>query len=303
LAGTVSNLVEKEYLPRKNKEKNIDQKRKYYTFTLTDFTSSIDAIHFCNISSEKHFSKLISDGKFVICIGNTKKNIGKSSMQYMIKSMSLCNDDENSHNIEEKEEETESEYKFAKPEAYIRTIQGSLFDEKTEYPEWIKNNRWVVFDCETTGLEPDKNDITEIGAVKIVNGQIVEKFQHLCKPFEPISNRITKITGITNDMVKDEPTSFDILNDFITFAKDSILVGYNVDFDYQFILNVAKRKEMVINYETHDCLADAKSKIPYLPNYKLITIVNHLGITLDNAHRALYDATATAEAFLALSLI
>ena len=81
------------------------------------------------------------------------------------------------------------------------------------------------------------------------------------------------------------------------------MVGYNVEFDYQFIQNVAKRQNVTLNMQTRDCLNDAKIKIKYLPNFKLKTLVMHLGITLENAHRALYDATATAEAFLALSLI
>ena len=286
---------------RKNKEKNIDEKRKYYTFTLSDFTGNINAIHFCNKTSEKSFSKLITNGTFILCIGNLKKRDYKTGFDYMIKSISLCKDDENSHTQED--EIDDRLYKYATPQPYIRTIQDNLFDKKREYPEWLTNKTWVVFDCETTGLEPEKNDITEIGAVKIVNGKIVEKFQHLCKPFEPIPARITEITGITDAMVENEPSSFDILKDFITFVGDSTLVGYNVNFDYQFLINVAKRKDEIINFETRDCLVDAKNKISYLPNFKLGTLVKHLGITLDNAHRALYDATATAEAFLALSLM
>ena len=86
------------------------------------------------------------------------------------------------------------------------------------------------------------------------------------------------------------------------FAGDSIMVGYNVDFDYQFIQFAAKKVNKIFENEFRDCMGDAKSKL-FLPNYRLGTVVEHLGINLDNAHRALYDATATAEAFLKLSTI
>ena len=96
---------------------------------------------------------------------------------------------------------------------------------------------------------------------------------------------------------------YDILKDFLTFVGDATLVGYNVWFDHRFIQNVAKRENITINNDVQDCLMEARQKLVNMPNYKLKTIVSHLGITLDNAHRALYDATATAEAFLALSLL
>ncbi len=298
LAGYVENLTEKEYLPKKNKEKGIDEKRKYYTFELNDNSGKINCIHFCTKLSQKHFP-LIENGKYILCLGDyTKRSFG--GMQYSIKAISLSGE------VENKEVTVNntipSTYKYATPEPIIRTIQNNLFEVKKKYPDWILNKNWVVFDCETTGLKPAENDITEIGAVKIINGEIKERFQHLCKPFEPIPGEIVKKTGITNEMVENMPTSFDILQDFLKFSDGCVLVGYNVNFDYQFISNVAKRNQVTINFETHDCLNDARTKIAYLPNYKLGTLVAHLGITLDNAHRALYDATATAEAFLALSL-
>lgn len=302
-AGNVCDLTEKEYLPRKNKEKGIDEKRKYYTFKLDDGSGKLNCIHFCSKTSQKHF-KLIENGGFIICKGDVVKKMG-GELQYMVKSVSLCHKVEENQ-VEEPKNETidlAKDYTYVRPQVCSRTIQDNLFEEKKEYPDFIKNNAYVVFDVETTGLEPEKNDITEIGAVKIVNGKIVEKFQSLCKPFEKIPDNIIKLTGITNEMVENMPKSSDILKDFMLFVGNSTLVGYNVWFDYKFIQCVARREGLTIENPAHDCLMDAREKLTGLPNYKLKTLVSHLGITLDNAHRALYDATATAEAFLALSLI
>ncbi len=301
LSGFVSGLEQKEFLPRKNKLKGIDEKRKMYKFKLDDGTASVNCVHFCTKVSEKHFV-LVEEGCQVLCLGDFVKR-DSDDMQYMIKSMALCNKSEEviKQDITEENEVVEG-YKYVFPTRYTRMVQDNLFDTKKDYPDYIKNNTFVVFDVETTGLVPDKNEITEIGAVKIVNGEIVERFQTLCKPNQIISKEITSLTGITNEMVENERPPEEIIEDFLFFAKDSIMVGYNVDFDYQFIQFAAKKKDKFFNNEFRDCMGDAKNKL-FLSNYKLKTVVEHLGVTLNNAHRALYDATATAEVFLKLSLM
>ncbi|MDY2696395.1 MAG: 3'-5' exonuclease, partial [Eubacteriales bacterium] len=94
----------------------------------------------------------------------------------------------------------------------------------------------------------------------------------------------------------------EVIGDFLLFAGNSIMVGYNVNFDYQFIQITAQKIGKKFDNEFRDCMVDAKAKL-FLPNYKLGTVVDHLGVNLNNAHRALHDATATAEAFLKLSLL
>ncbi|MBE7074456.1 MAG: hypothetical protein E7376_00525 [Clostridiales bacterium] len=301
LAGIVSNLEEKEFLPKRNKVKGIDEKRKMYKFKLSDADGSVSCIHFCSKTSQKHFV-LVEEGKQILCLGDYIKRLN-GEMQYNIKAISLCSPcaDEPVLAKESGLEEIAT-YKYVKPLPYTKMVQDNLFAVKKDYPDWIMNNTFVVFDVETTGLKPDRNDITEIGAVKIVNGEIVETFQSLCKPNYIISEQITKLTGITNEMVANEHAPEEIIEDFLLFAGNSIMVGYNVDFDYQFIQYAAKKIERNFNNEFRDCMGDAKSKL-FLPNYKLGTVVNHLGINLNNAHRALFDATATAEAFLHLSLL
>lgn len=299
LAGNVLNLEQKEFLPRRNKAKGIDEKRKMYKFKLDDGSGTVECVHFCTKNSEKHFV-LVEEGAYILCQGDYVKRM-TGEMQYLIKSISLCS--KTDEVVEYKVvEQSNSDYKYVRPTPYTRMIQKTLFETKTQYPDYIMNNTFVVFDVETTGLVPDKNEITEIGAVKIVNGEITERFQTLCKPHQQISAEITKLTGITNEMVENEHAPEEIIEDFLRFAGDSIMVGYNVNFDYQFIQFTAKKVDKMFNNEFRDCMGDAKAKL-FLPNYRLGTVVHHLGVTLDNAHRALYDATATAEAFLRLSLM
>lgn len=301
LAGTVENLEQKEFLPRRNKIKGIDEKRKMYKFKLDDGTGKVNCIHFCTKNSEKHFV-LVEEGTYILCLGDYVKR-DNGEMQYMIKAISLCK--KSDETIEEKPKELETEtisYKFVKPKPYTRLIQDNLFVVKKDYPEYIMNNTFVVFDVETTGLIPDKNEITEIGAVKIVNGEIVESFQTLCKPHQSIPAEITKITGIDDKLVENEHFPEEIIEDFLLFSENSIMVGYNVNFDYQFIQITAQKVNKKFDNEFRDCMGDAKAKL-FLPNYKLGTVVDHLGVNLNNAHRALHDATATAEAFLKLSLL
>lgn len=299
LAGTVVNLEQKEFLPRRNKIKGIDEKRKMYKFKLDDGTGKVNCIHFCTKNSEKHFG-LIEEGTYILCLGDyVKRDSGE--MQYMIKSISLCKKSEEvvEYNDEKVEQLT---YKYVKPKPYTRMIQNNLFEVKKEYPDYIMNNTFVVFDVETTGLIPDKNEITEIGAVKIVKGEITESFQTLCKPHQSISAEITKLTGIDDELVANEHAPEEVIGDFLLFSGNSIMVGYNVNFDYQFIQITAQKIDKKFDNEFRDCMGDAKAKL-FLPNYKLGTVVDHLGVNLNNAHRALHDATATAEAFLKLSLL
>lgn len=303
LAGTVKNLEQREYLPKKNKEKGIDEKRKMYKFTLDDGSSSIKCVHFCNKSSEKHFV-LVEENSYIVCQGMTKKQ-ENNKLDYIIKAISLCKKSEQEQDLKQDDQrhatfDFEEGYKFVFPKPYEKLVQNNLFEEKIEYPDFIKNNKFVVFDVETTGISPDRCDITEIGSVKIENGKITQIFQTLCKPHAPIPKEVINLTGITNEMVENERYSEEVISDFYNFCKDCIMVGYNVSFDQIFIQTSARRINKYFDNEFKDCMADARSKL-ILSNYKLKSVVSALNLELNNAHRALYDATATAEAYLKLS--
>jgi DNA polymerase-3 subunit alpha (Gram-positive type) len=157
-----------------------------------------------------------------------------------------------------------------------------------------------VFDVETTGLDAETCEIIEIGAVKVSGGRIIEKFQTLVKPKKPISSLITDITGITNEMVADAPKIEGVIKDFCLFTKNTILAGYNVGFDVKFIQNAGREFGIKFQNEVQDVMVLARQKVQ-CKNYKLLTVVKTLNLTLDNAHRAFFDALATAEVLLELS--
>jgi len=162
------------------------------------------------------------------------------------------------------------------------------------------DNSYVVFDIETTGFSPVKNNITEIGAVKVVNGEIVDRFSTFVNPREPIPYRIVKLTNITDDMVKDAPFIEEVLPKFQEFVKDSILVAHNARFDTSFIYECASRQGLTFDDTYLDTLELSRDLLPHLPKYKLDVVCKDLGVSLEGHHRAVNDAEATAECFIKL---
>lgn len=185
------------------------------------------------------------------------------------------------------------EYKVVKPKPYKKQPQ--------KLAKYIRNNTFVVFDLETTGLKEKYEKITEIGAVKIVNGKITEVFETFVNPHKKIPAKITELTGITDDMVKDAPNIEDVLPDFKTFVGDSVLIAQNIQFDYKFLKHNADKIKIEFNNKQKDTLDMFRHYLPFLHNHKLGTVCEELGISLENAHRAYEDALATAKAFLLLA--
>lgn len=161
------------------------------------------------------------------------------------------------------------------------------------------DDAYVVFDIETTGLSKEKEMITEIGAVKVADGKIIDRFSTFVNPQRPISAEITKLTGITDDMVKDAPTIENILPEFLKFCEDTVLVAHNASFDTGFIRIAAERAGLgELHHTIVDTLELARALLPELNKHKLDIVCEHLGVTLNGHHRAVNDAEATAEVFI-----
>lgn len=155
-------------------------------------------------------------------------------------------------------------------------------------------NAYVVVDIETTGTQPLKSDIIEIGAVYIENHQVVKKYSSLVKPDESISEYIESITGINNEMVSNERPIEEVLPEFLEFCGDVPLVGHNlIIFDYRMLKVKATRLGYEFNKEAVDTLVVARQLLSYLPSRKLGDLCEHYEIDLVNAHRAYDDAYAT----------
>jgi DNA polymerase III subunit alpha, Gram-positive type len=160
------------------------------------------------------------------------------------------------------------------------------------------NDEFVVFDLETTGLNPQKDKITEIGAVKIKEGKIIDKFSTFVNPGVPIPSFIVKLTGITDEMVMDAPPIEQVLNEFLEFIEGTVLVAHNANFDMGFIKHNAKLMGDKIRNPYIDTLELCRKMFPELGKYKLNLVAKHLGIELENHHRAVDDSMATAKIFL-----
>jgi DNA polymerase III epsilon subunit family exonuclease len=157
--------------------------------------------------------------------------------------------------------------------------------------------QYVSFDLETTGKNHRSDEIIEIGAVKIKDGEPGEEFNALVKPSHPISSEITDLTGITNDDVKDSPPIQDVLPSFMDFIEDSVLVAHNVDFDYPFLSHALKKSlGRTLNNDSYCTLVQARARMPG-QSHRLGAVAEALGIELKNWHRASADAKAAALIF------
>jgi len=162
------------------------------------------------------------------------------------------------------------------------------------------DGEFVVFDIETTGLSPVTEAITEIGAVKIKDGQIVDTFNKFVNPEKPIPEKIVELTGITDAMVADADPISVVLPEFYNFIGEAALVAHNASFDTSFIKKAAKDNGLKFNFCYIDTLELSRALVKGVKNYKLDTLTKHFDVKLENHHRACDDAAATAHIFIKL---
>ena len=159
---------------------------------------------------------------------------------------------------------------------------------------------FVCLDFETTGLSGRTDRVTEIGAVKVRDGEIVQRFSTLVNPGRPIPPRVVCLTGISNDMVEDYPKIHEILPVFLGFLGDLPLVAHNAKFDCAFLQRDLEYMGRAIDNPVADTLQQARRRCPGLPSYKLSYLTDYFSIPLNDAHRAWCDAEATAKLYLRL---
>ena len=157
---------------------------------------------------------------------------------------------------------------------------------------------FVVFDIETTGFSPVHNKIIEIGAVKVTEGQITERFSAFVNPEVPIPFEIEKLTGIQDEMVIGEPVIDVILPQFLSFCGDAVLVAHNANFDMSFIMENCDRLSIAHDFTYVDTVGIARILLPGQAKHTLDAVAKTLGVSLENHHRAVDDAEATAEIFV-----
>ncbi len=295
VAGVVTNVALTTFTS-KVKVDGEPMERKKFSFTLTDPSGFINVVVFPQEKTLKPL-ELMEDGMTVAVGGTINEFNGNRSLR--VSSISKC--DILTKELKRVYRKVNDDYYYVKPQPVLETQQMDLFavgGKTTDY--WNTHDSVVVFDLETTGFDSKSCKIIEIGAVKITKGSIIETFQTLINPGSKIPDEITKLTHIDDSMVENAPTVDQVLPDFYKFVNGCVLSAYNIDFDYSFLSFNGQNLRLLFDNEQIDTLRLVRDKVPSLSNYKLGTVVKALNITLNNAHRALADAYATAKVFVKL---
>ncbi|MDM8533080.1 PolC-type DNA polymerase III [Clostridiaceae bacterium HSG29] len=186
----------------------------------------------------------------------------------------------------------------------IYGVEGYLFNDNATLVinpnEGDLNQEFVIFDIETTGLNKQKDDITEIGAVMIRNKQIIKQYSTFVKPTKKIPEIVIELTGITNEMVENERPINEVLPEFLEFVGNRPLVAHNAIFDIAFIDRESKKLNLEFNPTILDTMTLSKMLLKKIKRFRLKTVANHLKVKLEGHHRAINDAAATALIFIKL---
>lgn len=190
---------------------------------------------------------------------------------------------------------------------YNQTIKKQKKGQKMEYQtnrkekgnsllKWAED--YVLVDIETTGLSPERDDIIEIGAIKVKQNQIIDQYESLIKIQRRLNPFITRLTGITNEMLLEGREITEVLQEFIEFTGDHIIIGHNVNFDINFIYNKCQKyMNYPIKNDFIDTMRIARRVLPSSPNYKLETLAKHFQIDYGHAHRGLRDVEITYQVY------
>lgn len=162
-------------------------------------------------------------------------------------------------------------------------------------------DNYVAVDLETSGLRPKYDKILEIGAVKVINGRIVDSFQTFVHPGIAIPPFVTSLTGITNEMAETGKSASEAVTEFAAFCEDLVLVGHNILFDFSFLKKNAVNAGLDFEKQGIDTLKIARICCPLLPKKSLESMCSHYGIAQGNAHRAYDDAVSAMKLYECLA--
>ncbi len=161
----------------------------------------------------------------------------------------------------------------------------------------LEDFSFVFFDFETTGLDSIRDRIIEVGALKIVNGEVVDQFERLTGTDIVITEMIRSLTGITAEMLVGKPKFEDVLQDFIQFCRGSILVAHNADFDLAMLHSAAKRKGIELRWPVLCTLKMSRKILPQLIKHNLDSLAQHFQLKFESRHRSIGDIQVTKVVF------
>ncbi len=280
-------------------ERETKNGKPFFIIYIDDTTGALGGVYFTKKTTYDKIKKL-QVGDAIIARGTMGEYNGRRSFTF--DKINLCAFPEDFVKKSRRKKTVPRNYKLVFPEPANTVKASTVFDYNDTLPEELTGKTYVVFDFETTGVDFLNNGITEIGAVKIVDGKIKEQFTTLVHPDYPISAENMAITGITPEMVKDAPKIDKVLPDFLKFIEYSVIVAHNAAFDTSFLRRFAGESDYEVNNAVLDTLEMSRRLLPSLRHHDLKTIADYFGIVFHH-HRALSDAYATAEAFIELMKI
>jgi DNA polymerase III epsilon subunit family exonuclease len=301
VCGEITYIEERAYV-KKNEETGEEIEKCRFSVTIDDKTGLLRMTYFPKKATLEKVRELKQGDKIVVSGCNEEY---KGSVSFKAGKINYGHAPEGFEPVAKKSKPVPKYYHTITPEKYIDYTQAGLF-ENLEKPAALTENTFVVFDLETTGLvhQPSMgkmDKIIEIGAVKIVGGEIVEKFSSFVACSEKLPAKIVELTGIHDEDLRGAPSVDKIIPDFFKFVDGAYLVGHNVNFDYDFIKYYGKEQGYHFSNRAFDTvrLAQELLRDAELANYKLNTVADHYGFIF-NHHRAYDDAAVTAKIFMEL---
>lgn len=300
ICGAITFLQERSYV-KHNEKTGEDVEKVRFSLTVSDGTGSMRVTYFPKKATIDKIREL-KTGDWVVLSGANEAFNGNIS--YTAKRINFGTPPAGFVPEPRKGKPVPAVYRTVFPEPYVDYTQAGFFD-RLDKPDDLKKNTFVVFDLETTGLnnQPSmgKMDrIIEIGAVKIKDGNISEKFSTFVACPERLSPEIVSLTGIRDEDLIGAPTVDKVLADFYKFCDGCFLVGHNVQFDYRFVRYYGEENLYMFDQKQFDTLTLAQELLRgEVSNYKLNTIADYYGFTF-NHHRAFDDALTTAKIFIEL---
>lgn len=294
VCGTVTDIRERQITNSAGKERTM------FNFTVTDTTATLRISYFARQKSIEKIRKIkVGDSIVLTC----KTDVYNGMVRPTANFVDFGKIPENFVPEKRVSKPVPKYYETVFPEPYSDFTQGDFFTDKS-LPACLTENTFVVFDLETTGLNSspsagNMDAIIEIGAYKIIGGEIKESFTTFVNPERKLSDEIVALTGIDQTMVASAPKFAQVMPDFFKFIDGAYLVGHNAaNFDYKFIEYYCSK----CGYQPERKIFDTiplSQELLRLSNYKLNTVADHFGIKF-NHHRAIDDALVTAKIFIEL---
>ncbi len=272
------------------KEMETKTGKPYYIIDFSDRTASLSGAIFPTKANLPKMKKLDVGSEIIV---RGEFSMRENFHNLRILSINYCVFPTNFVPVAREKRPAPSEYTLVKPKKLVDDTQEN-FLEDVSIPQCFKGRTFVVFDIETTGKDANSDKITEIGAVRIVDGRFESYFETFVNPKRRIPQEIVELTGITDEMVADAPLYEDICADFYKYCHGATLVAHNIDFDSKFIRKNSEPLDYIFDHLLLDTLALARETITGVSNYKLNTLCAKFNISF-NHHRAYSDAFACAK--------